>query len=320
MAGSKKRGRFLQPNDYPPLYVASDQSAVRLEHNYFRSLETELILFLGASLVSILTAFSGIRFHRPLAIIAAILVSAAFVVLWRMRKLGVEQKWFQYRAVTESVKTATWRYMMQAPPFDSAGDKEDIDQEFMTTVRAIQLDRLPAEAQPNEVQGWQITEFMSTVRNLSLEQKRDCYLHDRLDDQERWYKGKSAANRQSSNRWSSMVLATQGLAIALAVLRVGYPQMPLSIVSFLMTGASSMLAWTQARRHQDLAEPYAVAAQELKELRALSGSVKDWESLHRFVSDVEETISREHTKWRARRSIDNVRGRTSGPRPNETSR
>ena len=320
MAGGKKRGRFLQPNDYPPLYIASDQSAVRLEHNYFRLLKTELILFLAASLVSILTAFSGIGFHRPLAIIAAILVSAAFVVLWCMRTLRLERKWFQYRAVTESLKTATWRYMMQAPPFDSAGDKEDIDQEFMTTVRAIQLDRLPAEAQRHEAQGWQITEFMSTVRKLSLEQKRDRYLHDRLDDQERWYKGKSAANRQSSNRWSSIVLATQGLAIALAVLRVGYPEMPLSTVSFLMTGASSMLAWTQARRHEDLAEPYAVAAQELKELRALSGSVKDLESLHRFVSDVEETISREHTKWLARRSIENVKGTTSGTRPNETSR
>jgi len=309
----------LQPNDYPPLYVASDQSAVRFEHNYFRLLQTALILFLGASLVSILTAFSAIGYHRPLAIIAAILISAAFVVLWCMRKFRLERKWFQYRAVAESLKTATWRYMMQAPPFDSAGDKEDIDQEFMTTLRAIQLDRLPAEAQRHEAQGCQITEFMRTVHKLSLEQKKDWYLHDRLDDQERWYKGKSAANRQSSNRWSSIILATQGLAIALAVLRVGYPQMPLSTVSFLMTGASSMLAWTQARRHEDLAEPYAVAAQELKELRALSGSVRDLESLHRFVSDVEETISREHTKWLARRSIDNVKGRTSGTELNETS-
>jgi hypothetical protein len=71
-----------------------------------------------------------------------------------------------------------------------------------------------------------------------------------------------------------------------------------------MTVASSMLAWTQARRHEDLVEPYAVAAQELRELRSLLPKLTGVASFRKFVSDVEESISREHTKWLARRSIE----------------
>jgi SMODS and SLOG-associating 2TM effector domain 1 len=110
----------------------------------------------------------------------------------------------------------------------------------------------------------------------------------------------------------SLILTTQVLAIGLAFLRIVYPRVPLSPVSFLMTGASSMLAWTQSKRHEDLVEPYAVAAQELRELGRLGKSVTDSQSLRRFVSDVEETISREHTKWLARRSIETGKPQPSG--------
>ena len=288
----------MNPRDYPAAYLASDDTAVGLERTYFRLLRAELMLFVAASLVGILGAFPTIGKLRPLAIAAAIFVVGAFFILWRMRRRRFERKWFQYRAVAESVKTATWRYMMEAPPFDTT---PNLETKFLATLDAIQLDRLGA-ASPEP--GGQITDFMREIRRHPLEERKDVYLRERLVDQETWYAKKSVWNRQLAARWSTFTLATQALAVVLALLRVFYPMIPLSPVSFLMTVASSMLAWTQARRHEDLVEPYAVAGQELKELRSLLPKVGDTESFRRFVSDVEESISREHTKWLARRSMD----------------
>jgi len=304
----------LNAKDYPAGYVASDQTAVKLERNYFRLLKTELVLFIGASLVGILAAFPTTGLDRPLAIAAAILIAGAFLVLWRMRKRRLEQKWFQYRAIAESIKTAAWRYMMQAPPFEYSAENGDLDRKFLATLSAIRLDRVGVKVQAHEpgADGSQITEFMRKVQKLPVEERMGFYVRERLGDQEQWYEGKSMQNRRSAMRWSSLILATQALAIALAFLRIVYPRVPLSPVSFLMTGASSMLAWTQSRRHEDLVEPYAVAAQELRELGSLSTSVTGSQSLCRFVSDVEEAISREHTKWLAHRSIETGRPQSSG--------
>jgi hypothetical protein len=288
----------LNPRDYPAAYLASDDTAVGLERTHFRLLRAELVLFLAASLVGILGAFPRIGLVRPLAIAAAIFVVGAFSILWRMRRRRFEQKWFQSRAVAESIKTATWRYMMEAPPFDTV---TNVEAKFLATLDAIQLDRLGTSfPEPGD----QITDFMREIRRHSLEERKDVYLSERLVDQETWYAKKSAWNRQLAARWSTFTLAAQALAVALALLRVFYPVIPLSPVSFLMTVASSMLAWTQARRHGDLVEPYAVAGQELIELRSLLPKVSDAESFRRFVSDVEESISREHTKWLARRSME----------------
>jgi hypothetical protein len=296
----------LNLSDYPAEYMASDQAAVKLERNYFRLLKAELLLFLTASVVGVIIAFPWIGYGRPLAVVAAILIAAAFLILWVMRQRRLEQKWFQYRAVAESVKTTTWRYMMQAPPFDCAESDTELHQKFIATLRAIQTDRAGRRPLPNrpDSAGNEISEFMRRKQKLSLEERKTYYLCERVADQQNWYEEKSLVNRRNAARWSSFILTTQVLALALALLRIVYPGVPLSPVSFLMTGASSMVAWTQARRHGDLIEPYAVAAQELKELEALCGSVTDSKSFCRFVSDVEETISREHTKWLARRSIE----------------
>ena len=86
----------METGDYPASYGASDRRAVRLEALYFRLLRAELVLFLGASLVSVLISVPGMGYGRVLAAAAAILVSTAFVLLWWMRRTGLERKWFNH--------------------------------------------------------------------------------------------------------------------------------------------------------------------------------------------------------------------------------
>lgn len=42
--------------------------------------------------------------------------------------INFEQKWYKYRAVTESIKTTTWKFAMKAEPFNGSEEINDAKQ------------------------------------------------------------------------------------------------------------------------------------------------------------------------------------------------
>ena len=74
----------------------------------------------------------------------------------------------------------------------------------------------------------------------------------------------------------------------------------LGIVATLLAAA---VAWTNAKQHTTLAESYAVAADDLTDVgRALALQTSE-DAWAEFVANAESAMSREHTVWRARRSV-----------------
>ena len=61
-----------------------------------------------------------------------------------------------------------------------------------------------------------------------------------------------------------------------------------------------MLSWIQAKRFQELAASYALAAHEISIIRQQSSGPMDDRAFSRFVGDAENAFSREHTQWVAR--------------------
>jgi hypothetical protein len=75
------------------------------------------------------------------------------------------------------------------------------------------------------------------------------------------------------------------------------------LLGIASTAAASALAWVQTRDSQNLAEAYRAAANELTLIGGLEPPTEA-EAWSRYVSEGERAISREHTLWRARRSLD----------------
>ena len=110
-----------------------------------------------------------------------------------------EQVWFDCRAIAESTKTATWRYIIGASPFSL--DMPDVDEIFLNELREIRKARPVAEqflvstgsiVEPD-------TDTAKQIRGSDLEHRKAIYLRDRLDDQLRWYSGKSTSNAKRPN-------------------------------------------------------------------------------------------------------------------------
>jgi ABC-type multidrug transport system fused ATPase/permease subunit len=264
-----------------------------------------LSLLILASAAGSIAAAVGPSRGRQVSILTAIFLALSLVLMWILRVQGYEKIWFDCRAVAESVKTATWRYMMQAPPYDLDDESANLDIKFIKELMEIR------EARPgidSHLAGFssgatEISEYMRKTRVLPLNDRRKIYLQERLQDQKKWYDDKTGANQTYASVWFWSISAMQALALILSIMNAATGPWSINIVSIIMTLAIALVAWTQVKRHDELIQPYGLATQELTALESLECYVSEPKKFQEFVTQVEEAISREHTMWCARRNV-----------------
>src|SRR5215211_1752430 len=255
----------MEHSDYPALYQAADDTSQGGQKTYKRLVGVDL------SLVVVGAVLGTLAFLVPRAYAAAFAAAAAIVLLGSIvaKSIGQQRRydkeWFDGRAVAESVKSLTWRYMMRLEPFH---DDATCNQKFIEELKEIRDARSELQYRVNPSAGTneQITPRMRQVRQLPLEERRNLYVEERLEDQAEWYAGKAKANRNLATRLFWAALAAQFIALALAVWRVVYPSAGLSLVGPLLALAAAFTAWTQLGRHDELSKSYTLANQELVDI------------------------------------------------------
>ena len=289
--------------DYPELFQVSDYASGKAQGAYTRAVLLQLLFVTLAAFAGAL-ALGGVA-ARISAISAAIFLLVSVIVSYIIRMKQWERKWFDTRAIAESVKTLTWRYMMGASPFSDKA-AQDADKDFVKYLKSIKgalpnviiyLTTFPVKG------GGEITDEMSRIRDLSVEERKRIYLEGRVINQRNWYKAKSQYNGRCNNDWFWTVFGIQITAILIAIGIAVQPGWPYNPVGPLTTVIVSIVAWTYLKRHHELLESYAMAAHELAEIEDIAADVIDKDGLAEFVVNAEGAMSREHTMWYARRNI-----------------
>jgi hypothetical protein len=300
---------------YPALFQTADASSIEGQRTYRRLVKIELAFVLfGAMFGTAAALVPDAAVKGVLATLATICLLGSMAMKFVNRYSDSTERWFDGRAVAETVKTQAWRYMMRTPPYD----EESGDRRFATDVIAAMrarpnlhqsLEGLPTDAQ-------QITPAMRAVRGLPFHERRRIYLEQRLASQSAWYHGKAVANRRNARRWFWLSLIGQGAAALIAFTSIFEPQLPLaSLVGFFAALATAATAWTQLGRHDELSRSYALAYQELIAIRTLAEGATSQASLAQVVNDGEGAISREHTMWVAKRELQTGAGAPTGAHP-----
>jgi hypothetical protein len=290
----------VKRSDYPALNRAASDASRDGQNTYKRLVQAGLALVVAGALLGALAFLVPKDYAAYFAAVAAIVLLGSVVAKFVAKQRTDDKEWFDGRAVAESVKTLTWRYMMRLEPFE---DDTTCDQKFIEELDAIREARSGLQFRVGALgeEAEQITPRMREVRQMSVEKRRDLYVKERLDDQAKWYVGKSEDNRRLANRLFWAALVAQFIALALAVWRVAVPFAGLSLVGPLLALAAAFTAWTQLGRNDELRQSYALANQELLSIKALAAKVKTEQELSKVVRDGEGAISREHTMWIAKR-------------------
>lgn len=290
----------IENKDYPALYLAADAASRTGRRQYFRLVQADLLLLLaGATLSTVAPLLSTFEGQTIRSISVALLV-LGFVAKTSGRIRRFDNEWYDGRAVSESVKTLTWRFMMHVPPFNTA-DRE-AESRFGSDLREIIRSRsgLILELGADPTSARQVTPAMRAMRTMPFTERRDRYLSERIDDQIRWYAGRAERNRQAASRWFWLGLGAQSGAIGLTIVRI-VATTGLDFVALAAAISAMATAWTQINRNDELAKSYGVAAQELILLKGELEAVDTEEQFVQVIDDAESAVSREHTMWMAKR-------------------
>jgi hypothetical protein len=286
------------PSFYPSLYAAASKASASGQSQYVLLVRLNLGLLFAASALSVL----GVLLQSSSVWLVLIIdLLAAMAVRVYGRQAHPEHDWFNGRAVAESIKTAAWRFAMRATPFH-IGDANNRDARFIDRVseilnerRQLRLARVPASDQT-------ISDEMRRVSALDWTERRDIYVARRLDNQIDWYSTKAETSQRRSIQWTIAALTAECAAVACAVLLLAVSTIP-NAVGLFTSLAAGATAWTQLRRHDDLAQSYSLAAVELRLAKARVVASLDAAAFVSHVDDTEETVSREHTLWAIKRGV-----------------
>ncbi len=304
---------IMSEDSYPSLYRCADAASLKAQGTYLLFNKIYLGSLVLSSATSAFTAIGSPTVNTYLYTGLAVILVVGLLILWAMRARQDEKIWFDGRAIAESVKTATWRFMMRTQPFHEDSSAET---QFLTDLREIR------EARPHlgkhlaaamNADGSVITDFMKRKRSCSLEERRNLYVSARIRDQKAWYAKKAKLNVETGAKWFWAIALLQVAIVTFAIVQAASGGLEINPIPIVTTCAAAMAAWSQMKRHDELAQSYALAAQELEEIEAIASNQASDDAFAQLVEQAENSISREHTLWCARRDV--RLSRTAGANP-----
>jgi hypothetical protein len=286
----------------PALFHAADRSSLAAQRRYLGVLGANLAAMIGGGVVGAWSGSSPDVMATLNLVVAAALVFGLILTAFLLQTKP-DQQWYGARAIAESVKSIAWRYMAGADPYPRALPDRQADELVLRQIGDILRAPSPGGAALGDgAAGDEITPRMREVRSQELSARTAIYLRDRLQTQRSWYEGKARSNARAATGWLLAVAGAQFLGAAASVAMIRWPQFPFDVGSVLASLAAAAMAWLEARRCQELAAAYGLAAHELGLAEARARHVTGEAELAAFVADAESAISRAHTMWSARRS------------------
>ena len=286
----------MQWQDYPGLFQSADHTATIREKWHFWSLKGFLVVLAAGAFLSLFPDT-----EKWAAITAAVLFFLGIGFSLLMAFMRFDRSWYNARAVAESVKTRTWRFMMQADPYHTEDGKarelfaEDIGCILKDNQEAIKI--IPA------LNRLTITDEMNRVRALSLSDRKLFYKNHRVDDQLNWYIRQAAFNKRHNVGWVILMILFQIGALACVLVKLSHPEITPVPTALFTTLAGTTLSWTQAKRFGELSTSYNLTAHDISQISINYTALSEEQGFSSFVRDSEAAFSREHIQWIARRGI-----------------
>ena len=287
----------MQEQDFPSLYRSADDLSLKSQKHFFQALRIHLVLLVIAATLSIISIPHWlVALAQLLALLGALGCS---IYHFSVRP---DRMWYSGRAVAESIKTVTWRYVCRAEPFQTENliAKNDFRQ---TLKQIIEQNREVCESLTEHLDGEQFTQVMEQLRSQSLEERKATYKNTRIKDQLTWYAKKAKFNRKMSKYFFWGLIGINSLAVICAAFRIIYINQSFWPTDVLVAIAASILSWMQAKRFSELASSYSLAAHEISLINEQSLRSTTDNDFSIFVGDAENAFSREHTQWVARKDI-----------------
>ncbi len=126
----------MEEKDFPNYYIAGDQASLMAQRLYTRYVRLDLFLMVLSTSLTIYN-FQSEESKKIIYIISGIIMLIAIIFSLVIKNKKYEDIWYRGRALAESVKTLTWRYMTKSEYFDSSITDEEAKLRFTNRMREL---------------------------------------------------------------------------------------------------------------------------------------------------------------------------------------
>lgn len=294
----------MEEKDFPNYYIAGDQASLMAQRLYTRYVRLDLFLMVLSTSLTIYN-FQSEESKKIIYIISGIIMLIAIIFSLVIKNKKYEDIWYRGRALAESVKTLTWRYMTKSEYFDSSITDEEAKLRFTNRMRELheEFKDLHSSLKAKHLSLPVINNEMGKVRKLDLRGRKKFYLKNRIDNQISWYSNKADSNKTKYENWFWGVIAMQLLALTSIGYLILSPESNFNFVGLFTTLSASFFGWLQLKKYQENKEAYTTATSELNLIKQEIEFIDTEEKFKIFVLDSENAMSREHTLWLAQKRI-----------------
>jgi hypothetical protein len=287
----------VQDDDFPALYRSTNKFSLASQSNFFDALKVHLVTLVLAALLSAIEYRHWLTAVMQLVLLLCALGCSIFLFSFRPDKF-----WYGGRAVAESIKTITWRYVCRAEPFHV--DNFSADEAFLRRIKSvIKQNKAICRKLKSDSDNLQITALMREIRSHTLSVRQQIYVDDRINEQHQWYTNKANFNRIRANWFFFTLILINLCAVVCAILRIINLDLSFWPTDIFVAAAAGVLSWMQAKKYSELAASYTLASYEIGIIKEGAFKSNSDEDFSVFVGDAENAFSREHTQWVARKDV-----------------
>ena len=292
----------MNTKEYPNYYLAADQASLKAQSTYVRYVKWDLILMICSALITVYN-YQTEESKLVVYILSGVMLFGAMFISIILKNKRYEDIWYRGRALAESCKTLTWRYIMCSEYFESNLLNSEAEKRFIGRIREInnEFSDLHGALAASTIALPVITNEMRRVRQFSLDDRKVYYIDQRIQNQIDWYSSKADSNKSKYENWFLIVIIFQFLALLSIVYLIVYPMSDFNMVGLFSTISASGFSWLQLKKYQEIKGAYTTASSELNLIKADLDTVVLDEDFSKYVLDSENAMSREHTMWLAQK-------------------
>lgn len=292
--------------DLPGIYYSASEASIAAQKVFLWLIKINIGTLLALAIISAINiSFIEKNYQYLIPLTSAILIILSIIITFATEIGKYEKKWYDGRAIAESLKTLSWKFMMKAEPFFGLS-KVEAESKFLDDFKEIKDairptgDIFGGNTQANE---HQLTNKMREVYTSDLDTRKGTYEKHRIGGQKKWYKNNSAINSKKAERSFRIIVGFQIFTLFSALVMIFTPDSAFNPTGLVTTAIAVLMTWVQVKQYRNLAESYGITSAELSLIEDSIPNIDTNERFSSFVAESETAISREHTLWRARRTI-----------------
>jgi hypothetical protein len=161
--------------NFPALFQNSDKSALDGQNKYLNYfLWGQITLVVGAAIS--LVPFDSSSYGHELAISSTVCFIAAIAITIAIKYFNLENRWYNGRAVAESIKSLTWKYVTKVEPFIASKSVGEVDKEFCEKLQELLKENIEYLDNNFLIQSFeQISVKMREIRNGNFDSRKAIY-------------------------------------------------------------------------------------------------------------------------------------------------